>query len=96
MLLVNKCQQMLLVQREGINQEIVKAREHVYDTNDDIIQASVNDIKTVQNNKLIIKNVAIQRRVTKVKIAKEIMIKRNSQMHQELQLTLWRQIAKKS
>ena len=29
------------VQREGITQEIIKAREHVFDTKDDIIQASV-------------------------------------------------------
>ena len=74
-------------QREGINQDIVKEREHAYDRKDDIIQASAKDIKTVQNNKLIMIKVAIQRRVTKVKIAKEIIIKHNNQMHQELQLT---------
>ena len=75
------------VQREGINQEIVKAREHVFDAKDDIIQASAKEIKTVQDNMLIMIKVAIQRRVTTVKIAKEIMSKHNSQTHQELQLT---------
>ena len=72
------------VQREGINQEIVKAREHVFDAKDDIIQASVKEIKTVQDNKLIMIKVTIQRRVTTIKIAKS---KNNSQTHQKLQLT---------
>ena len=72
------------VQREIITQEIVKAREHVFDAKDDIIQASVKEIKTVQDNKLIMTKVTIQRRVTTIKIAKEIMSKRNSQTYQEL------------
>ena len=38
------------VQRGGITQEIVKAREHVLNAKDNIIQASVKDIKTVQDN----------------------------------------------
>ena len=72
------------VQREIITQEIVKAREHVFDAKDDIIQASVKEIKTVQDNKLIMTKVTIQRRVTTIKIAKEIMSKRNSQTYREL------------
>ena len=72
------------VQREIITQEIVKARKHVFDAKDDIIQASVKEIKTVQDNKLIMTKVTIQRRVTTIKIAKEIMSKRNSQTYQEL------------
>ena len=72
------------VQREIITQEIVKAREHVFDAKEDIIQASVNEIKTVQDNKLIMTKVTIQRRVMTIKIAKEIMSKRNSQTYQEL------------
>ena len=72
------------VQREIITQEIVKAREHVFDEKEDIIQASVNEIRTVQDNKLIMTKVTIQRRVTTIKIAKEIMSKRNSQTYQEL------------
>ena len=76
------------VQREGINQEIVKAREHVFNAKDSIIQASVKEIKTIQGNKLITIKVVIQRRVTTMKIPKETMSKHNSQTHQELQLTL--------
>ena len=72
------------VQREGINQEVVKAREHVFNANDDIIQASVKEIKTVKDNKLIMMKVTIQRRVATTKIAKS---KNNSQTHQKLQLT---------
>ena len=57
------------VQREGITQEIVKARECVFDANDDIIQASVKEI--VQGTKLVLIKVTIQRRerVTTIKIA---------------------------
>ena len=47
----------------------------------------VKEINTVQDNKLIMVKVTIQRRVTTIKIAKEIMSKRNSQTHQELQPT---------
>ena len=72
------------VQREGITQEIVKAREHVFDTKDDIIEASVKEIKAVQDNKLIMIKATIQRSVTTIKIVLEIMSKRNSQTHQEL------------
>ena len=43
--------------------------------------------KKVQDNKLIMIRVTIQRRVTTIKIAKEIMSKRNSQTHQALQPT---------
>ena len=75
------------VLREGINQETVKAREHAFDAKDDIIQAPAKEIKAVQDNKLIIIKVTIQRRVMTIKIAKEIMSKHNSQTHQELQLT---------
>ena len=49
------------VQREGITLEIVKAREHVFNAKDDIIQASVKEIKTVQDNKLMVVKVTIQR-----------------------------------
>ena len=70
--------------REGITHEIVKAREHVLNAKDDIIQASVKEIKTVQDKKLIMIKAAIQRRVTTIQIAQEIMSKRNSQTHQEL------------
>ena len=38
------------VQREGITQEIAKARKYVFDAKDDIIQASVKDMKTVHDN----------------------------------------------
>ena len=74
-------------QIEGITQEIVKARDHVFGAKGDIIQASVKEKKTVQDNKLIMIRVTIQRGVTTIKIAKEIMSKRNSQTHQELQPT---------
>ena len=74
-------------QREGTTQEIVKAREHVFDAKDDIILASVKEIKTIQDNKLIMIKVTIQRRVTAMKIAKEIMSKRNNQTYEELQPT---------
>ena len=55
--------------REGITHEIVKAREHVFNAKDDIIQASVKEIKTVQDKKLIMIKAAIQRRVTTIQIA---------------------------
>ena len=84
----NVSRDVISVQREGITQEVVKAKEHVFDAKDDIIQTSVKKIKTVQENKLIMIKVTIQKRVTAVKIAKEIMGKRNSQTHQELQPTL--------
>ena len=45
------------------------------------MQASVKEIKTVQDNKLIMIKVAIQGKVTTIKI----MSKCNSQTHQELQ-----------
>ena len=80
----NVSRDVTFVQREGITQEIVKAREHVFNAKDDIIQASVKEIKTVQENKLIIIKVTIQRRVTTIKIAKEIMSKCNCQTYQEL------------
>ena len=83
----NVSRYVISVQREGITQEVVKAREHVFDAKDDIIQTSVKRIKTVQDNKLIMIKVTIQKRVTAVKIAKEIMGKRNSQTHQVLQPT---------
>ena len=83
----NVSRDVISVQREGITQEVVKAKEHVFDAKDDIIQTSVKKIKTVQDNKLIMIKVTIQKRVTAVKIAKEIMGKRNSQTHQELQPT---------
>ena len=83
----NVSRDVISVQREGITQEVVKAKEHVFDAKDDIIQTSVKKIKTVQENKLIMIKVTIQKRVTAVKIAKEIMGKRNSQTHQELQPT---------
>ena len=82
----NVSRDVISVQREGITQEVVKAKEHVFDAKD-IIQTSVKKIKTVQDNKLIMIKVTIQKRVTAVKIAKEIMGKRNSQTHQELQPT---------
>ena len=88
---VNKCcnvsRYVTSVQGEGITQEIVKAREHVFDAKEDIMQASMKKIKTVQDNKLIMIKVTIHRIVTTIKIAKEIMSKHNSQTHQELQLT---------
>ena len=71
--------------KRGTTQEIVKAREHVFDAKDDIILGSVKEIKTIQDNKLIMIKVTIQRRVTTMKIAKEIMRKRNNQTYQELQ-----------
>ena len=71
----NVSQDVRSVQREGITQQIVKAREHVFDAKDDIIQASVKEIKTVQDNKLIM--IKERLRVTTIKIAKEIMTKRN-------------------
>ena len=83
----NVSRDVISVQREGITQEVVKAKEHVFDAKDDIIQTSVKKIKTVQDNKLIMIKVTIQKKVTAVKIAKEIMGKRNSQTHQELQPT---------
>ena len=49
------------------------------------MQAFVKEIKTVQDNKLIVIKVTIQGKVTTIKIAKEIMSKCNSQTHQELQ-----------
>ena len=49
---------------EGITHEIVKAREHVFNAKDDIIQASVKEMKTVQDKKLIMIKATIQRRVT--------------------------------
>ena len=55
--------------KRGHTQEIVKAKEHVFDTKDDIIQASAKDIKTVQDNSLIMIKAMIQRRVTTLKIA---------------------------
>ena len=63
------CNVSLDVQKEGITQEIVKAREHVFNAKEDIIQASVKEIKTVQDNKLIMIKETIQRRVTTIKIA---------------------------
>ena len=75
---------MLHLYKEGITQEIVKARKRVFDAKDDIMQASVKEIKTVQENKLIMIKVTIQRRVTTIKIAWEAMSKRNSQTDQEL------------
>ena len=63
------CNVSLDVQKEGITQEIVKAREHVFNAKDDIIQASVKEIKTVQDNKLIMIKATIQRIVTTIKIA---------------------------
>ena len=76
--------EMLHLYKEGITQEIVKARKRVFDAKDDIMQASVKEIKTVQENKLIMIKVTIQRRVTTIKIAWEAMSKRNSQTDQEL------------
>ena len=63
------CNVSLDVQKEGITQEIVKAREHVFNAKDNIIQASVKEIKTVQDNKLIMIKATIQRIVTTIKIA---------------------------
>ena len=63
------CNVSLDVQKEGITQEIVKAREHVFNAKEDIIQASVKEIKTVQDNKLIMIKATIQRIVTTIKIA---------------------------
>ena len=63
------CNVSLDVQKEGITQEIVKAREYVFNAKDDIIQASVKEIKTVQDNKLIMIKATIQRIVTTIKIA---------------------------
>ena len=74
-------------QREGTTQEIAKAREHVFDAKDDIILAFVKEIKAIQDNKLIMIKVTIQRRVTAMKIAKETMSKRNNQTYEELQPT---------
>ena len=79
--------EVLHLYKEGITQETVKAREHVFDAKDNIIQASVKEIKTVKYNKLIMIKVTIQRRITTIKIATEIMTKRNSQTHQEVQPT---------
>ena len=63
------CNVSLNVQKEGITQEIVKAREHVFNAKDDIIQASVKEIKSVQDKKLIMIKATIQRRVTTIQIA---------------------------
>ena len=75
------------MQRKGCTQECVKAREHVFDAKGDITQAYVKEIKTVQDNKLIMVKVTIQIRVATTNIAKEIMSKHNSQTQQEQEIT---------
>ena len=68
----------LFVQRKEINQEIIKARTHLFAENDDITQASVKTTKMVRDNRRVMVKLTIQRRRRMPKATKNTT---NSQTH---------------
>ena len=64
--------------KTGHHSRDCKRKRTYFDAKDDIIQASVKELKRIQDNKLIMIKVAIQRGVTTIKITKKIMSKSNN------------------